>query len=103
MYAGSGAQLNPLYSLMGAVLGTALVCAVLLWAFSHPLPSIPVEIMHLSLVAAPVAQPKRVVLSPGARAHAPLPKTITRPVTAKPLVIRKPIRSYPPRRLRLWT
>jgi hypothetical protein len=87
LHASPGVRLNPLYSTSGAVLGTALVCAVLLWAFTHPLPNIPAQFMQLSLVAAPVSPPKRVAASPRRPVRTPTPKTVARPVMAKPLVI----------------
>ena len=74
-----GAQPNPFYTVSGAVLGTALVCAVLLWAFTYPLPNIPAQFMQLSLVVASV--------SPSRHVRAPIPKPVTRAVTAKPLVM----------------
>jgi len=87
MHAGSGVRLNPLYSVSGAVLGTALVCAVLLWAFTHPLPNIPAQFMQLSLAAVPTLPSKRVAPSPTPHVRTPTAKRVTRPVTAKPVVI----------------
>lgn len=84
MHAGTGVQPHPLYSVTGAVLGTALVCAGLLWAFTHSLPNIPAQLMQLSLVAVPLPTPKRV---PPSLSRTPTPKTVTQPVTAKPVVI----------------
>ncbi|MGH8362667.1 MAG: hypothetical protein ACRESQ_04890 [Gammaproteobacteria bacterium] len=81
MYAGSGVRLNPLYSLLGAGLGTALVCVLLVWAFAHPLPNIRAQRMQLSLVAVPASQPKPVAPSPTRHFLTP------RSVTAKPVVI----------------
>lgn len=86
MHAAAGVQPNPLYSLAGAVLGTALVCAGLLWAFTHSLPNIPVQIMQLSLVAVPVPTPKRISQPVSST---PKTKTVTQAVTAKPVIIPK--------------
>ncbi|MGH8312153.1 MAG: hypothetical protein ACRER9_02565 [Gammaproteobacteria bacterium] len=80
-YAGSGVRLNPLYSLLGAGLGTALVCVLLVWAFAHPLPNTPAQLMQLSLVAVSASQPKPVAPSPSRHFLTP------RSVTAKPVVI----------------
>lgn len=87
LHASPGVRLNPLYSVSGAVFGTALVCAVLLWAFTHPLPNIPAQFMQLSLVAAPVSPPKRVAPPLPRQVRTPIPETVTQPVTAKPVVI----------------
>lgn len=84
MHASSGVRLNPLYSMSGAVLGTALMCALLLLAFTHPLPSIPVQILRLSLVAIPNPALKRVSQS---IPHTPTVKAVTQPIAAKPIVI----------------
>lgn len=86
MHAGTGVQPNPVYSLGGAVLGTVLVCALLLWAFTHPLPNAPAQLMQLSLGAAPGPTPRRV---PRPISYTQTAKTATQPVTAKPVVIPK--------------
>lgn len=94
MHAGPGVQPHPLYSLAGAVLGTALVCTFLLWAFTYSLPNIPAQLMQLSLVAVPVPTLKR---APQPISHTPTPKTVTQPVTAKPVAIQEasPIKPAP--------
>lgn len=84
MHAGLGIRLNPLYSVSGAALGTALVCTLLLWAFTHPLPNIPAQLMQLSLVTAPVPTPKRI---PQPISRTPTPKTVKQLGTAKPVVV----------------
>ena len=90
MHAGLRVQPHPLYSVAGAALGTLLVCAVLLWAFTYPLPNIPAQFMQLRLVAAPVSPPHH--------ARAPTPKPVTQAVTAKPLVMPEtsPVKLLPP-------
>lgn len=58
MHASFGVQPHPLYSISGAVLGTALVCAFLLWAFTNAQPRSVMSqrmVLHLvTLAAAPV-------------------------------------------------
>lgn len=62
MHAGSGVQPHPLYSLAGAGLGTVLVCAFLLWAFTNsPLRNVASRRMVLHLVTLPAAPVQRIV------------------------------------------
>lgn len=80
MHVGTGVQPDPVYSISGAVLGTVLVCAGLLWAFTHTLPAnTPAHLMQLHLTALPKATPKRI--EPPAR------PAVTRSLMPKPVVI----------------
>lgn len=88
LHAGADMQLHPLYSLTGALLGTAMVCALLLWAFTQPLPlKVPSQLVKLSLVTIPASPPQRIVRLL-ARRVAPLRhSTITHSLVPKPVVI----------------
>ena len=86
VHANPGMQLNPVYSLGGALLGTALVCALLLWAFTRSLPIVPAQLMQLSLVAVPQRIPERI---PQAMVRTPPPERLPQPFAAKPLVLPK--------------
>lgn len=87
MHAGIGMQPHPLYSVGGAVLGTALVCAGLLWAFTHTLPvSTPTHLMQWRLLILPAAPPNN--LEPPVRhLHVPTHSAVIRPLAPKPVVI----------------
>lgn len=90
MHGVSGVQPNPVYSLGGAVFGTALVCALLLWAFTHPLPlQLPLARLQLHLLTR-AAAPLRRVRQPPARRTVPLSQPhVARFTTPKPIAIPK--------------
>lgn len=88
VHAGRGVQPNLLYSVSGAMLGTALVCVFLLWVFTHSLPqNVRPRFVELRLMALPATVPKRVVLITPQPAHPLRHSAVARLVMPKPLVI----------------
>lgn len=90
MRAGYGVQLHPRYSLAGAVLGTALVCAFLLWAFSYSSPlKVASGFVELHLTALPAVPSPRVVRTVSRQTHPLRRSAVTRPALPQPVTIPK--------------
>lgn len=88
MHAGSGLQPNPAYSLGGAVLGTALVCAGLLWAFTHSQPlKVASGIVELHLATVPAMPLPHVVRTAPHGMPLPTRPTVIRPALPRPVLI----------------
>jgi hypothetical protein len=100
LHANTGVQPHPFYSLAGAVVGTALLCTLLLWAFTHSLPlKVRSRFLQLHLVTQAVAPSKRVVQEEARRAIPLRRATASRRFVPKPVVIPKtaPIKPLQPR------
>lgn len=99
MHADSGVQLNPFYSVAGAVLGTALMCILLLWAFTHPLPlNVASGIVELHLTTLPTTAVRHVVRTIPRQARPLRRSVVTRPAPPRPVVIPEsgPAKPIPP-------
>lgn len=85
MRAGSGVQLHPLYSLAGAVVGTTLVCACLLWAFTYPLAlTVAPRFVTLHLATIPTNVLPSVVRTIPRQARPLRRSAVTRPAPPRP-------------------
>lgn len=88
MHAGFGVQPHPLYSLTGAVLGTALVCGCLLWAFTHSLPlKVASRFVELHLTTLQAMPSPRVVRPASHGARALKRSAVTRPALPRQVLI----------------
>lgn len=89
MHAGSGVQPHPFYSLAGAVVGTTLVCAFLLWAFTHASPqSVASRLVELHLVSTREAPARRIITRTVPHQMRPLRHSaVARPPMPRPVLI----------------
>ena len=100
LHANAGVQPHAFYSIAGALVGTALLCTLLLWAFTYSLPlKVRSGFMQLHLAAHAVAPPKPVIRAPARRVRALRHSRVTRRTTPKPVVIPETslVKPLPPR------